>query len=52
LTIEHVGFPFKKTEAGDKLREQFDDQLKKLRQDGTLKQLAVKYFGEDITPAP
>jgi putative amino-acid transport system substrate-binding protein len=52
LSDETVGFPFSKNERGDKLRAQFNEELGKLVQDGTLKQLSIKYFGEDITPKP
>jgi putative amino-acid transport system substrate-binding protein len=49
LSMESVGFPFNKNQRGDKLREQFNQELQKLAQDGTLKQLSIKFFGEDIT---
>ncbi|MGM3173450.1 amino acid ABC transporter substrate-binding protein [Dickeya lacustris] len=51
LVVEQVGFPFHKDSQGDALRKQFDDQLTKMRNDGRLKALSVKYFGEDITAA-
>ena len=31
------------------LREKFNQALEKLRTNGTLKKIAIKYFGEDIT---
>ncbi|ACS84034.1 amino acid ABC transporter substrate-binding protein [Musicola paradisiaca] len=49
LVVEKVGFPFQKDEKGNALRKQFDDELSKMRTDGRLKALSVKYFGEDIT---
>ncbi|WP_210417017.1 amino acid ABC transporter substrate-binding protein [Brenneria corticis] len=52
LVVEEVSFPFHKTEQGDVLRKQFDEQLSKLRDDGRLKELSIKYFGEDITTPP
>lgn len=52
LVIEEVSFPFHKDEKGDKLREQFNAELTKMRADGRLKEISVKYFGEDITTAP
>lgn len=52
LVIEEVSFPFHKDEKGDKLREQFNAELAKMRADGRLKEISVKYFGEDITTAP
>lgn len=52
LVIEEVSFPFHKDEKGDKLREQFNAELAKMRADGRLKEISVKYFGEDIITAP
>ncbi|MEQ4510629.1 MAG: amino acid ABC transporter substrate-binding protein [Dickeya sp.] len=49
LVVEQVGFPFHKDQKGDELRKKFDDELTKMRNDGRLKALSVKYFGEDIT---
>lgn len=49
LKIQNVGFPFNKDERGKKLQAEFDQELKKLQQDGSLKALSEKYFGEDIT---
>jgi len=46
---EDVGFPFQKTEENKALIEQINAEIKKLREDGTLKRLSEKYFGEDIT---
>ncbi|AIU90093.1 MULTISPECIES: amino acid ABC transporter substrate-binding protein [Pectobacterium] len=52
LVIEEVSFPFHKDENGDALRKQFDAELTKMREDGRLKALAEKYFGEDISVPP
>ncbi len=49
ITIEQVAFPFSKDEKGQALREKFNQALEKLRTNGTLKNIAIKYFGEDIT---
>lgn len=49
ITIEQVAFPFSKDEKGQALREKFNQALDKLRNNGTLKNLSIKYFGEDIT---
>ena len=46
---EDVGFPFVKTDENKALIEQINAEIKKLREDGTLKKLSEKYFGEDIT---
>lgn len=46
---EDVAFPFVKNEQNAKLIQQINDELQKLREDGTLKELSEKYFGEDIT---
>lgn len=32
--------------------EQINTEIQKLRDDGTLKQISDKYFGEDITVKP
>lgn len=49
ITIEQVAFPFSKDEKGQALRKKFNQAIEKLRTNGTLKNLAIKYFGEDIT---
>ncbi|WP_010276057.1 amino acid ABC transporter substrate-binding protein [Paenibacillus senegalensis] len=46
---EDVAFPFVRNEQNAELIEQINNELQKLREDGTLKQLSEKYFGEDIT---
>ena len=52
LVVESVGFPFHKDEKGEALRKQFDEALQRLRDDGRLKALSIKYFGDDITTPP
>ena len=49
---EDVAFPFMKKEENAALIEQINGELQKLREDGTLKQISEKYFGEDITVKP
>lgn len=49
LKNSEIGFPFVKTEDGDKLREAFNTEIEKLREDGTLAEISDKYYGEDIT---
>ncbi len=49
ITIEQVAFPFNKDEKGKALREKFNQVIEKLRANGTLKNLSIKYFGENIT---
>lgn len=49
ITIEQVAFPFNKDEKGQALREKFNQAIEKLRANGTLKNISIKYFGEDIT---
>lgn len=47
---EDVAFPFVKNEKNKALIEQINAEIKKMREDGTLKQISEKYFGgEDIT---
>ncbi|MEQ9862553.1 amino acid ABC transporter substrate-binding protein [Pectobacterium cacticida] len=52
LVIEKVSFPFHKDAKGDALRQQFDAELTKMQEDGRLKAISEKYFGEDITVPP
>jgi len=50
FTYEEIGFPFLKNEEGDQMIELFNEELEKLRNDGTLKEISEKYFaGEDIS---
>ncbi|MGX8792363.1 amino acid ABC transporter substrate-binding protein [Oceanobacillus sp. M60] len=50
FVYEDISFPFTKNEEGAALREEFDEELEKLREDGTLAEISKKYFaGEDIT---
>ena len=49
LVIEEVGFPFEKNEKGEKLSQEFNQAIQKLKENGTLKSLSIKYYGEDIT---
>ncbi|GIP31986.1 amino acid ABC transporter substrate-binding protein [Paenibacillus sp. J2TS4] len=46
---EDIGFPFTKKDENTALIEQINAEIQKLREDGTLKELSVKYYGEDIT---
>ena len=38
-----------KGESSDSLREAINGAIDKLREDGTLAELSIKYFGGDIT---
>lgn len=49
LVIEEVGYGFLPNEKGNQLRDEFDKAITKLRENGTIKALAVKYYGEDIS---
>ena len=49
LVIEEVAFPFAKNEKGEELRKEFNQAIKKLKESGELKELSIKYYGEDIT---
>ena len=49
LVIEEVAFPFAKNEKGEELRKEFNQAIKKLKESGKLKDLSIKYYGEDIT---
>ena len=38
-----------KNEKGEELRKEFNQAIKKLKESGKLKELSIKYYGEDIT---
>lgn len=42
-------YPFRDTEAGRALRDEFNEALAALRDDGTLASISEKWFGTDIT---
>lgn len=46
---EDIAFPFVSNENNEKLIEQINAEIKKLQDDGTLKEISMKYYGEDIT---
>lgn len=43
-----VAIPLRKSEETDTLREAIDQAIEELREDGTLSELSIKYFGSDI----
>ena len=43
-----VALPFKKTEEGDKMIEEVNGALEKLREDGTISELSEKWYGMDL----
>lgn len=49
ISHDDVAFPFARTEQGDKLLKEFNAELQKLRDDGTLLKISKKYYGEDVT---
>ncbi|MDF7671464.1 amino acid ABC transporter substrate-binding protein [Orbaceae bacterium ESL0721] len=49
LAIEYVAFPFNKNDQGDQLRNQFNQAIEKLQKNGAISQIAVKYYGQDIS---
>ncbi|MCQ2009582.1 transporter substrate-binding domain-containing protein [Sporolactobacillus sp. STSJ-5] len=52
LAHTHISFPFsKKSKKEQALLKKFNQQLKKLKEDGTLAKLSDKYFGIDVTKA-
>ena len=46
---EPVCYPIKKGEESESLLQAINEILEGLRNDGTLAELSVKYFGEDLT---
>ncbi len=49
FNVTEVAFPFAKNDKGKEFIKGFNEELKKLREDGTLKQLSEKYFNDDFT---
>lgn len=49
VAYESVAFPFAKNEKGQELQKEFNAEIKKAMEDGTLKKISEKYFKEDIT---
>ena len=47
-TIQNA-WPFVDNEAGRKLQKEVNAALKSMREDGTLKEISTKWFGDDIT---
>jgi putative S-methylcysteine transport system substrate-binding protein len=47
IAEEPTAFPFQKDD--EELKNKVDEELKKLKEDGTLKELSEKYFGTDTT---
>lgn len=46
---DSIAFPFRKAAVTESLRAEVDKALEELREDGTLSELSVKYFGVDLT---
>ena len=51
-TIEENGYPFMQTERGEELAKVVTGALEEMREDGTLAELAMKWFELDITVKP
>lgn len=49
LVYEVNAYPFRKDDAGKKLQAEVSEAIKEMRQDGTLSELSVKWFGVDTT---
>ncbi|TDQ57016.1 amino acid ABC transporter substrate-binding protein (PAAT family) [Mesocricetibacter intestinalis] len=49
LKANNVAFFYPKTEQGAQLRDEVDQELKALLQDGTIAKITEKYFGADMT---
>lgn len=49
LVIEQVAYPFNKNEQGEQLRNQFNKAIDKLQKEGVISQIAIKYYGQDIS---
>lgn len=51
-TASEVAIPLRKGDESASLREAINTALDELRADGTLSELSVKYFGNDVSSAP
>ncbi|MES9774621.1 transporter substrate-binding domain-containing protein, partial [Priestia megaterium] len=49
ISNDQVAFPFAKNKKGEKLLKEFNDELKKLRENGELKEISEKYYKKDFT---
>ncbi|ASK78142.1 amino acid ABC transporter substrate-binding protein [Paraphotobacterium marinum] len=45
-------YPFVKNEKGIKLKKLVDSTIQKMREDGSLTKISIKWFGADITKSP
>lgn len=50
FNANHSGFLFSK--KNEQLKEKIDEKLQEMKEDGTLKELAEKYFGENVSVQP
>lgn len=46
---QEYGYPFMPTDEGDELREQFDEALTAMKEDGTLKEISEKWLSMDVS---
>lgn len=49
ISSQDIAFPFLKNEKGQALLKEFNQEIQKLKEDGTLKKISEKYFHEDET---
>lgn len=49
LVYETNAYPFRKDDKGEKLQKEVSEAIKAMREDGTLKDLSIKWFGVDTT---
>ncbi|WP_312906528.1 transporter substrate-binding domain-containing protein [Tissierella praeacuta] len=49
LVYEVNAYPFRKDDAGQKLSQEVSEALNAMREDGTLEELSIKWFGIDTT---
>lgn len=50
FNANHSGFLFSK--KNEQLKEKVDEKLQEMKEDGTMKELAEKYFGENVSVKP
>lgn len=49
IYYDTIAYPFPKNDKGNEFVKKFNEEIKKMRADGTLKKISEKYFNEDIS---
>lgn len=49
IAYDTIAYPFAKNSKGSDFVKKFNEEIKKMRADGTLKKISEKYFNEDVS---